>query len=271
MTAPHRIDTPAFVFALIGGPLMVTAMTCILIIPIGALIVGFIPYLVFGTPVAVMLLRRGPPTYRAFAGAGAIVAGLLGLGVLLVSAHDASGRVHDWSGWDFATLLIIPVFGAAWACGFVSIYRSATGARAVESAAPRPINRRAFAMALIGGPLVVTVLTFWLVYPMSAFMIGIVPFALIGIPLFTALLRRGPAQYDRFALAAGLVGLVPGLAITAVRFLMPGGQEAMPTLWEWLLPFAIPPLTAFVWACAFVAIYRALTLPKPANPQEMNP
>ncbi|MGL4322221.1 MAG: hypothetical protein ACRCS3_15290 [Paracoccaceae bacterium] len=51
----------AFTAAMIGGPLLVTACTFwAMFIPVAALVVGGIPYLVIGTPMALWMALTGP-------------------------------------------------------------------------------------------------------------------------------------------------------------------------------------------------------------------
>jgi len=58
----YIIDPVAFFIALIGGPLLFTAATFWLaLIPVFALALGAIPYLVVGIPVLLLHLRRHPP------------------------------------------------------------------------------------------------------------------------------------------------------------------------------------------------------------------
>lgn len=57
----HLIDPTAFVVALIGAPLLATAASFFLIIPVFALLVGALPYLFLGTPVLLWHLGRNAP------------------------------------------------------------------------------------------------------------------------------------------------------------------------------------------------------------------
>ena len=56
MTTPPRINLNPFMLALI----LVTVLGAPTLISIFALMFGAIPYLVLGTPILILLLRRGP-------------------------------------------------------------------------------------------------------------------------------------------------------------------------------------------------------------------
>jgi hypothetical protein len=61
----YLVDPVAFFLALLGGPALFTLLTCWLVIPVFALAFGVLPYLLIGTPLLLIYLRRRPVTPRA--------------------------------------------------------------------------------------------------------------------------------------------------------------------------------------------------------------
>ncbi len=68
----HRIDFGAFFYALIIAPISVAVLGFwILLIPVMALIIGGLPYLVIGGPIMAIFLQYQKPTIAGFALLGA--------------------------------------------------------------------------------------------------------------------------------------------------------------------------------------------------------
>jgi hypothetical protein len=107
------LDIVAFIVAMIGGPVMVTMLTFWLaLIPVYAVVIGGIPYLVIGTPMALWMALRGPITVeRALQWSG--------LTILVLTGAIAVFTAFTTEGEAFAATLMIggvcAVFGMAWA------------------------------------------------------------------------------------------------------------------------------------------------------------
>ncbi len=113
------LDPVAFVAALILAPLLFTALTFwVVLIPVGALIVGGLPYLILGTPVLLAMLIYGPCTAERMSKAALITIAIPFAPLL---------PVNLWFGGDgilalFGTGLACMVFAAGWAATFASLY-----------------------------------------------------------------------------------------------------------------------------------------------------
>ena len=116
----YVIDPVAFFVALIGGPLLITAVSFWIVgIPIAALLFGGPVYLVLGTPLLLWHLRRT-------VGEGSSLA-LLALAAVLVPCLAMAG-IGALTGQDHLLGIAIfyggfgAIFGPAWAGGFAFIY-----------------------------------------------------------------------------------------------------------------------------------------------------
>lgn len=119
--ARYVIDPVAFFVALIGGPLLITAATFWLFIPVAALAFGGPMYLVLGTPTLLWLLRRYPPDTDTIVLAAIIAnvfdAGVIALWATLQSGPDAFGLAIMYGGMG-------TLFAGVWAMSFAWLYRS---------------------------------------------------------------------------------------------------------------------------------------------------
>ena len=118
----YAIDPTAFVLALIGAPLVVTALTFwAMFIPVAAVVVGGPVYLALATPVLLWDLPRNEPRFDrlAFLGFAAAMAfaGLAYLLATLAGSRDAG---------TFAGLYAVmgAIFAPLWAGTFAPLYRS---------------------------------------------------------------------------------------------------------------------------------------------------
>jgi len=116
----YVIDPVAFFAALIGGPLMITALTFWIVgIPVAALILGGPVYLVVGTPLLLWHLRRN-------VGKGDDIAVLALVSVAVpCGAHALLGAFLDEG--EFIGIAAFfgffgIIFAPAWAGGFAFIY-----------------------------------------------------------------------------------------------------------------------------------------------------
>ncbi len=117
----YVIDPVAFFIALIGGPMLFTALSFwILFIPVFALVLGGPVYLVVGTPVLLWYLRNhdGDPVDLSTLGIEAM--GCLGLLLPVVAAFARDGDLLS-SGLFFIGFGMI--FAGAWAYCFGRIYQ----------------------------------------------------------------------------------------------------------------------------------------------------
>jgi len=131
--ARYIINPVAFCLALVGGPLICTALTFWILIPIFALVLGGPVYLVVGTPVLIWYLRRndGEPGDLAFL-AFMVMAALL---VLFVGFGFATSN-NDILDGGLVLAAFDLIFAPVWALFFGSIYRRY---RRDFFAKPRPI------------------------------------------------------------------------------------------------------------------------------------
>jgi len=133
----------SFVVALICGPIVGSAVVALILVPafgvggapvIGlfipavAVVFGAIPYLVFGTPVFMSLVKREPPDVWTYALGGVIANVLFGLcltcAVMLLAFFDIELDSFDLEPGDlfFIWLFGIP-FSAVWGGAFGGLYR----------------------------------------------------------------------------------------------------------------------------------------------------
>ncbi|MEO0938984.1 MAG: hypothetical protein AAFY38_12595 [Pseudomonadota bacterium] len=116
----YVIDPVAFFVALIGAPLLITALTFwMLLIPVAALVMGGPLYLILGTPLLLWFLRRnvGKGEDIALLALGSVIAAcaaLFGLGVLMDEA-DYKAIALIYGGFGI-------LFGPAWAATFAFLY-----------------------------------------------------------------------------------------------------------------------------------------------------
>lgn len=118
--ARYIIDPVAFFVALIGAPLLFTLATFwVLFIPVGALYVGSLPYLVIGTPVLLYHLSRNPARPGDLASLSIAVCLVLGLAFIALAAvfgHSESATVA------FYITLCAIIFAPCWAATFGWLY-----------------------------------------------------------------------------------------------------------------------------------------------------
>jgi len=92
----YSVNPTAFFFALIGAPLVVTALTFWTIVGLFALPFGIIPYLAIGTPILLWAVGRVKPGFWPYAGLGllgnVILAGIIAVFAL---AENNGGAVID--------------------------------------------------------------------------------------------------------------------------------------------------------------------------------
>ena len=126
-TENHRyiIDPVAFFAALIGAPLIFTAATFWLVfIPVGALIVGGLPYLVLGCPLLLIHLRRHAPDGSDIAWL-AVVASTAPVGLGTLAAVLAPRGNHtEIISIGIATMAVSALFAAGWGATFAWLYKA---------------------------------------------------------------------------------------------------------------------------------------------------
>lgn len=116
---PLPFDIVAFAGALIGGPVVVTLVSAITIIPVFALIFGAPLYLIVGTPTLLWMVGRYPPDFSPFAVAG------LGSIFAMMALAGALDSLRPDLGTDeaFGFLIAGAVFAPLWAGTFAVLYR----------------------------------------------------------------------------------------------------------------------------------------------------
>lgn len=117
--ARYIIDPVAFFLALIGGPVLVTAVTCWLIVPIFALALGGPAYLIIGTPVLLIYLARNPAQPSALADLALRTVFLVGLILGLIAI--ALGGV-EVVGLLLGIAFFAAIFAPLWAAAFGWLY-----------------------------------------------------------------------------------------------------------------------------------------------------
>lgn len=115
----YIIDPVAFFLALVGGPLIMTLVSCWMIIPIFALFLGAPAYLIMGTPILLLYLRRnegntGDIAFLAFC----TNLLLLPIGLVLEWAGDPWDMVDGAAGYIAFGMIFAPFWGA----GFGILY-----------------------------------------------------------------------------------------------------------------------------------------------------
>lgn len=110
----HLIDPVAFFVALIGAPLLVTALSCWLVFPVFALVFGGPAYLAIGTPVLLWHLGHHEPNWERIMGLAAlsIITVYFGTSVLALITGDGSlikiASLYCGFGFLFAVLWSAP-------------------------------------------------------------------------------------------------------------------------------------------------------------------
>lgn len=113
------LDPLAFALALFLAPLVVTVAGCLLIVPVFALFVGALPWLLLGTPALLALALSGP--LSAARTVPAALAGGLASWLWFTRFGAALGPAGGETG---ALLLVFCLFFAAvWAGAFSWLYR----------------------------------------------------------------------------------------------------------------------------------------------------
>jgi hypothetical protein len=113
------LDPVAFFAALIAAPLLFTALTFwVVLIPVAALFVGGLPYLILGTPVLLVMLLRGPCTTDRMANAAIVTTTILSAPMLLGGLFLGGEGLLPMFGISLACM----VFAAGWAATFASLY-----------------------------------------------------------------------------------------------------------------------------------------------------
>jgi hypothetical protein len=128
-----------------------------------------------------------------------------------------------------------------------------------ENTEIQPLRIGAFAVAMIGGPLLVTACTFWYMFiPVIALFVGGIPYLVIGTPMALWMALTGPVTGARGAVWGGLtiLFLMAG-AILAAVFLQK--TVDIPAILTW---GGFSALFAMLWAGTTGWLYNALTSPK---------
>ncbi len=116
----YNIDPVAFVLAMIGGPLMFTlASFWLLLIPVGALIFGTLPYLVLGTPVLLIYLSRHPAKPWQLAILALLTLFCLSIGLSVGAMINRNNTTVDIA---LITLIFGSLFAPSWAACTGLIY-----------------------------------------------------------------------------------------------------------------------------------------------------
>lgn len=113
------LDPVAFVAALILAPLLFTVLTFwVVLIPVGALIVGGLPYLILGAPILLAMLFFGPCTADRMTRAAIITIAIPFAPSLLANLFLGGEGALAIFGLGLACM----IFAAGWAATFASLY-----------------------------------------------------------------------------------------------------------------------------------------------------
>jgi hypothetical protein len=116
----HIIDPVAFILALIGGPVLVTAISFWLVVPVFALIIGGPLYLAVGTPVLLWRLQRAVHDIFELAVLAMKAVGILTLGATVyLCLTSQEGQIPSL----LIMALFALVFAALWTATFGWLYR----------------------------------------------------------------------------------------------------------------------------------------------------
>ncbi len=115
----HIIDPVAFILALIGGPVLVTAISFWLVVPVFALIIGGPLYLAVGTPVLLWRLQREVHDIFELAVLAMKAVGILTLGATVyLCLTSQEGQIPSL----LIMALFALVFAALWTATFGWLY-----------------------------------------------------------------------------------------------------------------------------------------------------
>ncbi len=115
------LDPIAFAGALVLAPLMVAGLFFwVILIPVAAVILGGLPYLIFGGPVFLWMVTRYPPDFGTFA-IGGLTAHLMFVACLAFWLLTDTDRPDDMLG--FLALWGVP-FSLGWGGTFGWLYGS---------------------------------------------------------------------------------------------------------------------------------------------------
>jgi XapX domain-containing protein len=123
----------------------------------------------------------------------------------------------------------------------------------------QPLHIGAFALAMIGGPLLVTACTFWVIFiPVFALVFGGIPYLVIGTPMALWMALTGPVTAARGAVWGGLT-ILSLMAGTIVGAIFTQSTAEIPAI---AAIGGTSALFAMLWAGTTGWLYGALTTPK---------
>ncbi|MEL6520128.1 MAG: hypothetical protein AAFQ66_04145 [Pseudomonadota bacterium] len=122
---------------------------------------------------------------------------------------------------------------------------------------PVIVDPAAFALALIGAPLLVTVLTCWALIPIFALVLGGPIYLLVGTPLLWRALRSG--KTSGWALAE--LAFFANMAVAPIVAVLSLFDEPDAALIVGMVYFIFGSIFAPLWAAAFAWLYAG---PKPS-------
>lgn len=129
-----------------------------------------------------------------------------------------------------------------------------------ETTEIHPLNPVAFAVAMIAGPILVTLCTFWALFiPVFALVFGGIPYLVIGTPMALWMALTGPVNAARGALWGALTIFCITAPFAAVTGLLHGGETAAAVL----IMGATSAVFATLWAATSGWIYSGITNPEP--------
>lgn len=120
------------------------------------------------------------------------------------------------------------------------------------------IDPVAFFGALVGGPILFTAATFWILYiPVFALAVGGIPYLLVGAPVLLIHLRYRPAQVGGIAWLAFLSFAAAWVAVTLV-LLLANPDELGGTFAFSVIVLAFGTFFSTCWGASFGWLYTAL-------------
>jgi hypothetical protein len=113
-----------------------------------------------------------------------------------------------------------------------------------------------FLVAMVAGPLLVTVCTFWLMYiPVYALIFGGIPYLVIGLPIAVLMSRTGPVNVERALAWSGLTIVI----ITAVATLPAAILGEQDSVWFVLAFGGVSIIFGAAWAATSAWVYGQMT------------
>jgi hypothetical protein len=123
-----------------------------------------------------------------------------------------------------------------------------------------PLNIVAFAVAMVCGPVLVTLFTIWMYFiPAAALVFGGIPYLVVGTPLALLMALTGPVTAERGAMWGCMTIVCIAIPAALGTLLASGRDDALAVLGIGLVCV----IFATAWAATSGWIYSRMTKPEP--------